>query len=653
MGRRLHLLVLLNLAVAGSARGQHPGPGHPEGMLFGEIPAVSGASLFEQEADEAPSSVTVITSEEIARHGWRTLADVLQSVRGLYTTYDRNYTYLGVRGFGQPGDFNTRVLLLLDGQRYNENIGSEVLFATESPVELDLVNRIEVIRGPGSSLYGTGAFFAVVNVISRRGRDVRGGELASAIQSYGGRQGRASLGTRFRSGLEVLASGSLYRSAGQDLFYPEFDNPATNSGWAVNLDRDRREHGFLKLTQGALTLVSNYFRREKQVPTASYGTTFNDRAEQTTDQSAMIALQYAPTVGERGQLHTALSYNSYSYDGAYPYLGELETDFSRGRWVIAEGSYVLRTGKAHTLVLGGVYQWNRRQAQGATDVTSGTPLWRDNTRADNWGAFAQDEIRLSSRVLANVGVRYDHYPSFGGTLNPRLALIYHRAGSAVKLLAGRAFRAPNNYERFYTDGVTQKINPGLDPEDIWTLEAVLERQLSRRWRMSLAAYDNHISRLITLTTDPSDSFYVFRNLGRVDAHGVELELDGDLSGLNLRGSYGLQRAKDEGSGVELSNSPRHMVKLGASRTLFRERLVLGAEMNALSRRSAANGGRVPGYAVLNLSLRTQGWPRRVSAGVAVYNLMDKAYGDPGSEEHLQTAIPQDGRSFRVTLQYGF
>lgn len=81
--------------------------------------------------------------------------------------------------------------------------------------------------------------------------------------------------------------------------------------------------------------------------------------------------------------------------------------------------------------------------------------------------------------------------------------------------------------------------------------------------------------------------------------------------------------------------------------------MLGAEMNALSRRTAANGGRVPGYAVFNLSLRTQGWPRGVSAGASVYNLLDKAYGDPSSEEHLQTAIPQDGRSFRITLQYGF
>jgi outer membrane receptor protein involved in Fe transport len=88
-------------------------------VLFGQIAAVTGASRFEQEADQAPASVTVITADEIARQGWRTLGEVLQSVRGIYTTYDRNYTYLAVRGFGRPGDYNTRVLVLLDGQRLN------------------------------------------------------------------------------------------------------------------------------------------------------------------------------------------------------------------------------------------------------------------------------------------------------------------------------------------------------------------------------------------------------------------------------------------------------------------------------------------------------------------------------------------------------
>ena len=87
---------------------------------------VYGASRFEQKVTEAPASISIITADEIKKYGYRTLADILRSVRGFYVTNDRNYNYLGVRGFGRPGDYNTRVLTLLDGHRINENISDGV-----------------------------------------------------------------------------------------------------------------------------------------------------------------------------------------------------------------------------------------------------------------------------------------------------------------------------------------------------------------------------------------------------------------------------------------------------------------------------------------------------------------------------------------------
>jgi iron complex outermembrane receptor protein len=477
--------------------------------------------------------------------------------------------------------------------------------------------------------------------------------VATSIQSFGGKQGRLSLGTRFRSGLEVLASGTLFRSAGQDLYYPELNDSSTNFGRAVNMDRDRRDHALLKVTQGALTLVSNYSSREKRIPTATFGTTFNDPAERTHDDELMLALQFSPLVGERGQLHTALSYNSKTFDGYYPVTGGLGHNYSSGRWWIAEGNYAVRLGRAHQMVLGGEYQLNARQSQGIADALSGTTYFSDNTRADNWGVFGQDEIRLTPRVLVNAGLRYDHYASFGGTLNPRLALIYHHAGSAVKLLAGRAFRAPNNNEQYFAISQAQKTNPNLTPEEIWSYEGVVDHQLGRRWRVSLSAYQNRIRRLITLEIDPADSLRVFRNVGSVDARGFEIETGGDLGGLDLRLSYGLQRTRYPGTATKLANSPQHLGKVDISHALLHEHLTVGGEMLAVSRRIASNGGPVPGHAVFNLTLRSQQWPARVSAGLAVYNLLGTRYSDPASKDQIQTAIPQDGRSLRATLQYGF
>jgi len=177
-----------------------------------KVDAVYGASKFLQKAADAPASVTVVTAEEIQKYGYRTLADVLRSVPGFYVIYDRNYTYVGVRGLSRPGDYNARILFLLDGHRVNDNIYDGALVGTDFPVELDLIERIEIVRGPSSSVYGTGAFIAVVNVITKRGRDLDSAEISTEAGSWNSYKGRVSYGKRFDSGLETLLSGTFYDS---------------------------------------------------------------------------------------------------------------------------------------------------------------------------------------------------------------------------------------------------------------------------------------------------------------------------------------------------------------------------------------------------------------------------------------------------------
>jgi hypothetical protein len=119
-----------------------------EDLMSIEIDTVSGASRFKQKVTEAPASVTIITSNDIAKYGYRTLADILRNVQGFYVTYDRNYSWLGVRGYGPPGDYNSRIALMIDGHRLNDNIFDAALIGTEFPLDVDLIDREEVIRGP-------------------------------------------------------------------------------------------------------------------------------------------------------------------------------------------------------------------------------------------------------------------------------------------------------------------------------------------------------------------------------------------------------------------------------------------------------------------------------------------------------------------------
>src|ERR1700736_6135942 len=201
-----------------------------EDLMSIEIDSVYGASGFKQKVTEAPASVTIITSEEIKKFGYKTVADILRNVRGFYVTYDRNYSYLGVRGYGLPGDYNSRIALLIDGHRLNDAIYAAAPVGPEFPIDIDLIDRVEVIRGPNSSLYVASAFLGVINIITKRGRDLQKVSVAGQVASYGSYQGRVSYGDKFRNGLELLLSGSFYDSHGHDhLFFKEFDQPATHN----------------------------------------------------------------------------------------------------------------------------------------------------------------------------------------------------------------------------------------------------------------------------------------------------------------------------------------------------------------------------------------------------------------------------------------
>jgi iron complex outermembrane receptor protein len=224
------VLVLL----ASSARGTEAPA--PELLLFDE-PIVSAAAKHPQPSRLAPSAVTVVTREDIRRLGYRTLAEALRSVRGFYGTHDRNYDYIGVRGFLRPGDYNDRILLLVNGHAYNDDVYQTAHLGYDFGIDLEAVERIEVIRGPGAALYGGNALFAVVNVVTLNAKDAPGVRPLVETGSFGRKRGQVSVGHTFAGGPEVFASGSVLDVNGpEELFYPPYDRPQTNFGVARNAD---------------------------------------------------------------------------------------------------------------------------------------------------------------------------------------------------------------------------------------------------------------------------------------------------------------------------------------------------------------------------------------------------------------------------------
>ena len=622
------------------------------------IDSVYGASLFLQKVTEAPSSVTIITADQIQKYGHRTLADILRSVRGFYVTNDRNYSFLGVRGFSRPGDYNARVLLLVDGHRLNDNIFGSALIGTEFPLDVDLIERVEIIRGPSSSLYGTSAFFGVINVITKRVETASGLDVSGAVATFTTKRGRVTFGRTFRNSAELLLSASTFQSQGERrLFFDDFDSPETNNGIAEGADADKFTQLFGKFALGDLTLETLYGSRNKVVPTASFGTVFNDPRSKTIETQAFVDARYKKAFAGRWDVDSRLHYDRYAYDGDYVLRDEATTtvavnqDFARGNWWGAELTATRKFARRHTLALGSEYRDNVRQDQFNYD--QGTSFYHldDRRSSKNWALFAQDEIALHRKFLLNVGLRHDHYNTFGGTTNPRAALIYNPADNTTfKLLYGAAFRAPNAYELYWQQSGIAKSNPMLQPETNRNTELVFERYFGRHVRMTSTGFYYTVQGLITQQTDPLDNLLVYNNVEAITAHGMEFELDGNWSNrFEGKVSYTFQDSRNQKTGLALTNSPAHVGQLNLKAPLLARDVFAGLELRYTSERRTIAGNSVAAALVPNITVSAPRLPGGLELAASVHNLFDNEYADPGSEEHRQDSIVQIGRAVRVKL----
>jgi iron complex outermembrane receptor protein len=618
---------------------------------------VYSASRHLQAAGDAPSSVTVVTADEIQKYGYRTLADILKTVPGFFVTNDRNYSSVGVRGFARPGDYNTRILLLVDGHRLNDNVYDEAVVGTEFPINIDLIQRVEVIRGPVSSLYGSNALFALINIITKRGRDINGLELSADAASFNTSSGTIAYGRKLKE-LEFLISGTFYGSRGHNsLFFSEFNTPQTNYGIASHADDDQVGSTLATISYRDFTLQGVYGTREKGIPTAPYGTIFNNSGTRSTDSHFYLDLRYQHTFGNSWDVLARTFYDRVTYQGTYIYPSPLDPsqidsnlDFADSKWWGAELQVTKTVLRRNRVTAGGEYRDNLRQNQSDYDLSPYVLYLADKRQSFVGALYVQDELTISKSLALNVGFRYDYYSTLDASTDPRVALIY-RPGrrSAFKFIYGMAFRVPNVYELYYSSPPNLP-NPALDPERIHSTEFVWEQGLGTHLWFSTSAFYSSIQGLIT--QEPVGDNFIFRNLKNVRSSGLEVEVKGQLSqGLEARASYSFQQTKDASTGQFLSDSPRNLVTFNLSQPLLGRRMFVSLDAQYRSRIQNLIGGSISPFAVVNATLLARNLGKHVDLSASIYNLLDKQYFDPPSTENLQQAIQQDGRNFRVKMTW--
>jgi outer membrane receptor for ferrienterochelin and colicins len=502
---------------------------------------IQAASRRVERIDDAPASVTVLSAEELEAFSYPTLYDALRGVRGFALTQDSTYSNAAVRGLGQPNDYSNRLLVLSDGAVLNEDILYQPFIGYDGRVDLGDVERIEIVRGTGSVLYGTGAVSGVVNLVPHpRDEPTHADFQLSAVSSTVGRA-RASLTLRLAddTGLRLSVSGA--HSEGRDVAM-SFDadgDGVDDRNVAHGVDRFDAFTTTGRFFHEALTVQWIYTLRELGVPTGSFGSVF-DRgdADRYDDQRAMLEVRFEPRLSDDVQLFTRV-YGNYTYfhlDYLFPTeqtdprtMRSFQQPYQEtyhGLWFGGEARGVFQVVPELRLT-GGIEVAHHpivsmRSAQTELDEATGTfstsvPM-NVSRPFSVFSGYVLGDWEPVHELLVSAGARLDYWdnPQTGApqeapdfvSVNPRLALIFRLSPSdTLKVLGGRAFRAPSTYESLYTDQGVSTLASNccgavIQPETVYAGELEYTHHFDDDWSVLGSAHVQLAQMLIDSLVPP-------------------------------------------------------------------------------------------------------------------------------------------------------
>lgn len=650
---------------------------------------VFSASRYVQTIAQTPANVTLLTREDILRFGYRSVAEALSSLPGVYNAASQ-WPALGVRGFAVPGDFGSRILTLINGMPlYEATYGS---FFIEQ-LDIESIDRIEFVKGAGSALYGSGAVLAVINLITRSGRDTAGKTMSVEAASHGAVKLYGSWGQVSEKGVDSFFSVSRLRSRGRDIYLRELDNAdfgqARYHGVSAGNDGLGQARVFGRVSYGDAWAQGVLVNADKRDPLASYGTVLNGRLllqeslgaleagiNRELGSGAMATLRaYYFTVAEQGDYPYTFSgdrvppvdYINVSDLASHQYGAELRYDR-----FFANGHHLLAGIEAKRVAT------HQEVGDQPGAVRSGAVTVDTRPCYGQWALFVQDEMRVGADRLF-LGARYDAYRGFSegvtSRLSPRLAYVHEVSSSTTaKLVYGEAYRAPTVYESRYQDGLpaaeTLWANPMLRPELARSLEALLEHQPQPGTMWRVGAFRTRLSdtpvQVVTsqfngIACDLGpESCVQYRN------SGVTQEVFGLEAGVRIRqanhdslyASAVVQKAAQ--GGQEAPSSPRHQAKFGISRALpwrNMDAALEGHYIGSARGRLNIDGSRTadaPAYLLVNAAVNAGQLAGGWRASLRVNNLLDRAIYTIASRE-LQPLerVPAERRTFSLRLERDF
>ncbi len=586
---------------------------------------------------EVAASVSLVGAEAIDQYDLRSLPDILDQQAGFYSTYNHDTSYFGVRGMSLRGDVNSRLLVLVDGHAMNEMWSNSFYTEAFSPDTM-LVDRVEILRGPTSALYGSLGFLGIVNIVTKRGNGEQWVQARADYRDVRELRGSVNVSHRFGTGTELMLSLSGFHNPGRERYYAERDaalNPGLVPGAcmpgpgmpppdlpgtcnasgraAAKADAGRGSTLFARASHGAFTLHGQYGYWEKKLPGAPYLTDFDDAEHADPKNRYLLTRGFVEGRFDKVVVPEVLSITARAYYDLARYNDDL---------AYADGGLAANRQTFHD---DGDADWLGGELQGSVTVTRQTYLVDELTvggevtrvltfsRAGYAGAYPdasvdknvtlgsvylQNELTLGERqVLVLLGVRGDFNDVFRSEVSPRAALIAQPyAAGTYKLVYSHGFINPSIYNAFYDDGISIASNPNLRPERADNYEAIYQHAIGRVGAVSGSAFYSRYRDLLeqqTICTDTALPAVIcplesqreqFQNVLAVSSYGLELMAEANIaSALRVYGNYTYAIAERD-DGVRPTASPRHLLHAGASVPLFRRRVFISPEVRVVGSR---------------------------------------------------------------------
>lgn len=665
--------------------------------FYGSEEMVAIATGIKTQIYKAPAVASVFTAEQIKNMGAMDIDDVLETVPGLHisrlsNTYTPIYTFRGVHSKYTP-----QVLMLINGIPItNSFLGNRNQNWGGMPVEA--IARIEVIRGPGSAVFGADAFAGVINIITKNAKDIDKNELSIRAGSHSTEDLWLSMGNdegdfKYSAVLEYHqtdGSDKTIEADAQTRYDQLFGTNASLAPGQLSLGTENIDFRG-EISYFDWTIRAGLQKRQNLGLGAGLAAALDPEADKASNRRN-LDINYQTNLTDDWQITAQASYFDTSQDidqytiypagafgGAYPngFIGnpevwERHTRFNLTGLYTGTENHIIRMGTGFHK--GDMYKTRETKNFGlgpngqpidptgpVVDVSDTPYIFLRETDRINKFAFIQDVWSLANDWELTAGLRYDDYSDFGSTTNPRLALVWSTTlNLSTKLLYGRAFRAPSFADTGNINNPVALGNPDLNPEEMETTELAFDYHPQTGIGAILSFYDYKWSDIIQYVPDEGEPSSTAQNYGEQTGYGVELEVNWHISKtLKLASNATWSKAKSDqvNQNVAFVPSSQFYAQLDwkvseALHANIKSNWVKGRERQKADLRES-----IDDYIITDVTVRWQPNDFPTTFAFMVRNLFDEDAREPslnnGATVNLPNDLPLSGRTLYGELRYQF